>query len=316
MQMQTFCTIITADYLPFAKVLFASLKKFNQDSRLHVLLVDKDEYLSTENFTIHQLNDVSETKLFREIEKKYAHTNDDHFRWALKPIFISYLLNKEFEKVIFLDPDIYFVSNYDFLFDHLNHSSVILTPHWSSTEPEQLEESLIYLMRNGLFNAGLVGASKKGLPAMKWWAEACHFKIDRQPELGIFVDQKYLDILPVEYPDTEILQHRGCNIACWNMNSNKRVMINGKLLINKEFEPVFLHLTKDTIRHILNGNDYLLRPFLDQYIFAFTELDYNFKEHMNSEILEERFTLPKIIKRRLLLRTRLKRWLMKLSQKI
>ncbi|MBK9568929.1 MAG: hypothetical protein IPO53_02675 [Chitinophagaceae bacterium] len=115
-------------------------------------------------------------------------------------------------------------------------------------------------MRNGLFNAGFVGASKKGLPALKWWSGACHYKIDRQPELGIFVDQKYLDILPVEYPDIEILQHRGCNIACWNMDTNKRTICNGKLLINDKYEAVFIHFTHETIQQILNGNDYQLRP--------------------------------------------------------
>ncbi|MBK9568930.1 MAG: hypothetical protein IPO53_02680 [Chitinophagaceae bacterium] len=133
--MQTFCTIITPDYLPFAKVLFASLKKFNKHSLLQVLVVDKNDYASKENFTIHQLETLTKTVLFKQIEKKYAHTNLDHFRWALKPIFISYLLERNFDKVIFLDPDIFFVGEHDFLFDHLNISSMLLTPHWSNTDP-------------------------------------------------------------------------------------------------------------------------------------------------------------------------------------
>lgn len=314
--MQTFCTIITADYLPFAKVLFASLKKINKSSSLQVLVINNIELLSTDSFNIHHLKDLSEQNLFKEIEKKYAHTNDDHFRWALKPIFITYLLKKGFEKVIFLDPDVFFVGKYDFLFDHLNHSSVLLTPHWSNIEAEDLENSLIYLMRNGLFNAGFVGVSQKGIPAMQWWAEACHFKIDRQKELGIFVDQKYLDILPIEFPETVILQHRGCNIACWNMNSNKRTLVNGKLLINNMYDPIFLHLTKDTIRHILNGNDYKLKPFLTEYENLFKSQGIDLQSYLPNVDLKSRFTLFNYLKRKSLLRTKLKKILLRLSQKI
>ncbi len=314
--MQTFCTIITANYLPFAKVLFNSLKKFSPNCLLQVLIVDENTNSSSTNFVIHQPSELIKTKLFREIEKKYAHTNPDYFRWSLKPIFITYLLEKEFDKVIFLDPDIYFVGDHKFLFDYLNNASVILTPHWNNVEAYNLDESLIYLMRNGLFNAGFVGANRKGIPAIKWWAEACHYKIDRQAELGIFVDQKYLDILPVEYPNTQILQHRGLNIACWNMDSNKRTIVNGQLLINKKYEVVFIHFTKDTIKHILNGNDYQLRPLLDQYSLMFLQEGYNLQDYVSPETIDEKFSLAQKIKRQLLFRTRFKRWLLKLSQKI
>ena len=36
---------------------------------------------------------------------------------------------------------------------------MLLTPHWSNTDPYFLEESLIYILRNGLFNACLLYTS-------------------------------------------------------------------------------------------------------------------------------------------------------------
>lgn len=315
--MTTFCTIITVDYMPFAKALFNSLQKFDKTSKLKVLITDSEPiFEKNKNPEIIRLTDISGTRLFKEIERKYAHTNSDFFRWSLKPIFLTWLLENGFEKVIFLDPDIYFVGDYRFLIEKLNTSSILLTPHWSSTDPYLLEESLIYILRNGLYNAGFVGASQKGLDAIRWWTEACHYNIDRRTELGIYVDQKYLDILPVEFSDVEIVRHRGCNIACWNMNSNTRNLINGKLVIKNEFEPVFIHFTKDTIRHIQNLNDLHLQPYLDEYANEFTKQGFQLKNLLKDIDMQEKHTTLKKIKRNLLLKTRFKRWLMKISKRI
>jgi hypothetical protein len=314
--MKTFCTIITSDYYPFAKVLYASLVKYAPGTNFQVLVVDNNHYKSEGNFCIHQAKDLVKNPQFLEIEKKYAFTNSDYFRWALKPIFISYLLNKNFDKVIFVDPDVYFIGDYNFLFTHLDTCTVLLTPHWITTDPFKLEESLIYLMRNGLFNAGFVGVSKEGAPAMNWWAGACHYKIDKQPELGIYVDQKYLDILPIEFPETMILQNRGCNIACWNMDSNKRDIINGKLFINKKFEAVFIHFTKETILNIINGNDFQLRPWLEEYRSEFTKLGYSLDSFIKSGDMNSKFSILRKVKRSLLIRTRIKRMLLWLSKNI
>lgn len=315
--MTTFCTIITSNYMPFARALYNSLQKFNKSAQLHVLITDSEKPVDgIENFHPVLLNQISGIRLFKEIEKKYAHTNSDFFRWSLKPILMTWLLEQGFEKVTFLDPDVYFVGDYNFLVEKLDTSSILLTPHWSNTDPYFLEESLIYIMRNGLYNAGFVGASKKGINALKWWTEACHYNIDRRTDLGIYVDQKYLDILPVEYPGVEIIRHRGCNIASWNMNSNKRGIVDGKLLINNEFEPVFIHFTKDTIRHILNLNDFHLRPYLDEYSNEFTKLGYQLEKLLKGIDLHEKHTIIKKIKRQLLLKTRFKRWLLNISKRI
>lgn len=314
--MYTFCTIITANYLPFAKVLYTSLAKREISVKLQVLVVDGNNFVTEENLFIHQTQDLVKDPVFTKIEKKYAHTNSDYFRWALKPIFISYLLGKEYEKVIFVDPDIYFVSNYDFLVNELDNASVLLSPHWISIEPSQMRDALIQMFRGGLFNAGFIGVSKKGLAAMKWWAEACHYNIEKQPQIGIFVDQKYLDILPVEFEDVKILKHKGCNLAEWNMNSCKRTIKNGQLLILGQYEPIFIHFTKDTIRHITNMNDYLLKQYLDEYMNLLNEKGADEKLLKGLPAHTDRFYISNKIKRKLLIRTRLKRWLLRLSEKL
>ena len=115
--MRTVCTIISSEYLPLARVLYSSIKKHVPGTTLEVLVVDKTIIDPLPGINFHTLEHLSGSTWFLEIEKKYGHTNPHSFRWALKPVFISYLLTNGFEKLIYVDADIYFVGNFEFLFD-------------------------------------------------------------------------------------------------------------------------------------------------------------------------------------------------------
>jgi hypothetical protein len=315
--MNTFCTIITADYLPFAKVLHASLQKNVPGTTLQVLVVDQTDFTSSPDFTIYSIDTVITSPVAKGIYKKYAHTNPDHFRWALKPVFISYLLQQGFDKVIFADPDTFFVNNFSFLFDELDANTILLTPHWANLNPFENEGSLIDVMRGGLFNAGFIGVNKNGMEALNWWAEMCHYKTEKNEELGLFVDQKYLDILPVQFNAVKIIKHQGCNLASWNVQTCKREIINGKLTINQQFEPVFIHFNRETIVNILNRNDKLLHPYLEEYSQLLKYEGVDLQNNSDKYLDFSKFNSPFIkLKYRLLLRTRFKRFLFKLAEKL
>lgn len=314
--MKTFCTIITADYTSFAKVLLHSLRKQNSEINLQVLVVEENSFSSLDGIVFHDLNAVTNSLLAKDIVKKYAHTNTDHFRWALKPIFITYLLENGFEKVIYVDPDIYFVGDYNFLFEKLNQSNILLTPHWCNTDPLISEESLYDVLRGGLFNAGFVGANKKGLEAIGWWAGVCHFKVEENRSFGLFVDQKYLNILPVQFDNVEIIKHQGCNIASWNIESCKREIVDGKLLINRRFEPIFIHFAKETIAHVLNYNDKLLKPYLEEYLNLLKRENFDLIERLNDIDFSKMNNKIVEWKHWMRIRTRFKRFLYNLAERL
>lgn len=314
--MHTVCTIITADYLPLAKVLYASLQKHGAGTPLQVLVVDEHNYASTDSLVIHSPDSLADSAYFKGIQKKYGQTNADYFRWALKPVFIGYLLEKGFDKVLFADPDVYFVNNFDFLFNELDNNNVLLTPHWANIDPTENEDSLLAVLRGGLYNAGFVGANKNGADAMAWWAVLCHYKTEDLKDLGLFVDQKYLDILPVQFDNVKVIKHRGCNLASWNIDTSKREMINGKLLINKEFEPVFIHFAKDTIVNIINKNDELLQPYLDEYMSRLQKENFDLLKNLSDFNPAKYNSSSYKIKHKLRFRTRMKRFFFKLAEKL
>src|SRR5688572_1545408 len=158
--MNVVCTIVNSDYLPLAKALHHSLQKHKPGAPLHVLVTDKKIVAEKGSLMIHSLDELANTPFFNEIEKKHAHANPHSFRWALKPIFIGYLLEKVADKVLFADADIYFINDYQFLFDELDCFDVLLTPHWANLDPTKNQDSLLSVMKGGLFNAGFIGVNR------------------------------------------------------------------------------------------------------------------------------------------------------------
>lgn len=314
--MQTFCTIIDSGHIAYARVLWHSLRAHSPSARLQVLITDLSSasavrsYNTEEAFTCHDINALLNAPFAQAIYTKYSGTNNDQFRWALKPVFINWLLGNGYGKVIYLDADLFFTGCPDFLFDELNTASVLLTPHWSNTDPFVFEDGLFSMLRGGLFNAGFVGASIEGKAAMEWWAGLCHYRTEKVPELGLNDDQKYLDLLPVEFEHVSIVRHRGCNLASWNMDTNTRELRNGKLLIRGLFDPVFIHFTQDTRYHINNGNDELLKPYLVQYLELLRQYGWT------GNHLPDKKSFLYTVKKNTRIRTRIKQLFFRLAQKI
>lgn len=175
------------------------------------------------------------------IFKKYK---GDKLRWALKPVLIAGLLRDGFDQVIYLDNDLFFYSDPSFLFTDMADGT-LLCPHWRIKDPKQNKDWFLVNFKDGMYNAGLVGAGQKGVEAMDWWADACYFACEQTPKKGLWDDQKYLDLIPAEFPDVHILKHRGVNVAYWNVHDIDNVL--------ERFDLVCVHFTKDLVKLIDKG---------------------------------------------------------------
>jgi hypothetical protein len=263
---------------------------------------------------LYNLGDLQNNPVYLRIHEKYGPSGDS-LRWALKPVFLNYLLNN-LEDVVYIDCDVHFYANPAFLFDELKDHPLLLSPHWASTDPMLNEEKFMMNFQAGIFNAGFIGVSKKGQHAMAWWAEACAYAISREMAKGFFVDQRYLDIMPVLVEDAKILRHKGCNIGSWNIDSCKRSVVNGRVMINNEFPVVFIHFNQETVKHILNNNDSLLKPYLDEYTELLRQNGFDLLKNFDKIPVAKYENTFYTFKHQLRLRTRLKRFLYKLAEKL
>jgi hypothetical protein len=318
--MRAVCTIITSNYFPYAAALYRSLIKFHSDEKLVILVCDEGPLnFSSTTFPGIEIIRLKAIMSFGETEclySKYYRDNIDAFRWSMKPVLLSYLLKNGYEKVMYVDCDIFFFNDYDFLFDELNSSSVLLTPCWRTIDYKKNEEEFISLYTDGLYNAGFIAAGKKGILALEWWTQACFYKIAIDYKQGLFVDQRYLDAMPVMFPNIKAIEHKGCNISVWNQHECKRILVDDKVLINGKDPIVFIHFNNNYIKELLEGRDHLLFPHLKQYEATFNEPGYRLSDFISGLPEHKEAGALKKFKHKTLLRTRMKNFLHKLIDKI
>lgn len=264
-----FCTVISADFLPFARALFKSIKKFGGDIEFTVLIVNDYQQFGDEKFKVLFPHQLSEKELTNKILSKY-HNELDGLRWSLKSVLMVHLLEmEEFDQVFFVDPDLYFFSDFSSLFEELGDRSFLLSPHWKPMDPSINEKEFLANFSDGIFNAGFLGATIKGIDTLRWWANMCLYSAKRIVDEPLYADQSYLELFPIRNPDSRILTHRGCNVAIWNKDECRRVVSNtGEVLINGKYPIVFIHFS-----HLfdLYNQDKLLFPFLLEYSNALIE---------------------------------------------
>jgi lipopolysaccharide biosynthesis glycosyltransferase len=263
-----FATIITANYLPYALALNDSLIEFDTDVKLKILISDKvvAPHLDIpENVKVQFYTDLCDEGLGYDIKEKYHTEYHDAFRWSMKPVYMNYLLDT-FEKVIYVDCDIQFFGPFQFLFEILDQSDIMLSPHFRSSNSIIDPTNFIIQFNSGIYNGGFIGANKKGIEALSWWGKTCLNICEVNPCKGQFVDQSHLNLLPVFFNNIHVLKHRGCNVANWNQVECVRTSTKtNEVLINNEWPIIFIHFTGSTIKGILRGDDVMLEPFLNIY---------------------------------------------------
>ena len=264
--MNEFCTITTYDHLYKVYALRDSLLRYDNNTMLHVLMVDNSkEQIHSEAIKGYTIDDLNGDIVVERIISKY-HSDKDKLRWSLKPSFLRFLLQKdEISKAIYLDNDLFFFNDYAFLFNHLDKHSFLLTPHYYARSPEHHQNWLEANFRAGLFNAGFIGVNKNAVNTLQWWAECCLYRCKKSAFRGTFDDQKYLDLIPVMCEDAMILRHQGCNVAEWNRFLCLREVIDGVVLINGTWPIVFIHFNNTTIREIEDGNEPQLVEYFNRY---------------------------------------------------
>ncbi len=282
--MNHFCTISTYSHLYKVKALAESLHSPGHEFLLHVLVVDDSGEFNFPNCKSWKLSDFTGNERVNTFISKYQNQKDK-LRWCLKPVFLQHLLEQQgIEKVIYLDNDLFFYSDYQFLFELLSKHSFLLTPHHYNNNPKANQNWLEANFRVGLFNAGFVGVNRSASKTLQWWADCCNYRCEKNSFRGLFDDQKYLDLIPVIDENAHIVRHKGCNVAGWNTELCKRETVDGQIKIDGQFPIVFIHFNNTTIREMVSGNDKILSSFYRTYFEAL-------KKH-KQDLTEDNLLIP------------------------
>jgi hypothetical protein len=241
-----FCTIVTRSHLKYAVALATSLQRYHPALKLCVLLIDfagmRCSVIKSPSMEVFQLDELQVPNV--EDMRIYF----DHFELSncLKPFFISHLLSKGFEKIVYLDADILVVDSFDDLFQMLDQYAFILTPHW--LRPDLVQNSTVPakdIADLGIYNGGMWGlrCDRSAMVVLEWLMRFLPEFGFKDPQNGMFVDQKLLPLAAQLFSSQfGCMTHPGYNVAHWNLHEREvtktcnRYFVNGQPL-------VFFHLS-------------------------------------------------------------------------
>jgi len=235
-------TVCNVAYLPRSLILADSLMKFNK-IKLKVILFDRKQNVNypKEAVDIIWVEDLGVPKL-SELAFMY---DIIEISTSLKPFIASKLLC-DFNSVIFLDPDTCLFSSLDPILDDLKKHSIVLTPHYTTPQPNTPGESDLAMMRFGSFNLGFfaIRKSTEGIKFLDWWHDRCIEYCFMESQFGLSTDQKWITIAPCLFEDIYVSFNLGYNAAPWNtFERTLSKTDNGDYMINDTFPLVFFHFS-------------------------------------------------------------------------
>jgi hypothetical protein len=216
-----FATIISANYLAYAGVLRDSLSQHAPSAGFQVLLVDRPTdavraAVQECGLAVTYAGDLD----LPDFEQLAYRFDLVEFNTALKPTFLKHLLAQGHDAAVYVDPDICFYAAPTPVLDALAGTQIVLIPHALAPVMDGQRPSDIDFLRLGSFNLGFIGvrAGAHATRFLDWWEARCLNWGFNDPTFGVFVDQKWIDLVPAYFEQHAILRHPGCNVAYWNLH--------------------------------------------------------------------------------------------------
>jgi glycosyltransferase involved in cell wall biosynthesis/SAM-dependent methyltransferase len=210
------CTIIAPNYLPYARVLARSFLAHHPQGRFVTLVLDPDGLAATdEPFEIRGPYDIGIER--REVHRMAMIYDVKELATAVKPWLLKHLLDSGVSEVMYLDPDIEIFTPLYELTELAREHSIVLTPHLTTPLPRDgLLPDELMILRAGVFNLGFIAVGESAKPFLDWWSERLRRDCLVAVEKGLFVDQRWVDLVPSFFPHY-ILRDPACNVAYWNV---------------------------------------------------------------------------------------------------
>lgn len=212
-----FCTYFDQNYLARGLCLFRSLQRHARPFTLSVLCLDDTTYKILSTLGEPELVPIS-LQEFERGDEPLLHAKQNRslveYYFTLTPSLPLYLLNQipDNEVITYLDADLWFFSNPEPIFRELGEESILIIGH-------RFPEPLRSREKTGVYNVGFLSFRNDhyGRACLEWWRERClEWCYDRE-EAGRFADQKYLDDWTSRFEHVVVLEHKGANVAPWNV---------------------------------------------------------------------------------------------------
>jgi glycosyltransferase involved in cell wall biosynthesis len=218
------CTIVSKNYVSYARVLADSFLEHHPGGRFFVLLVDRNDGRidrARENFELLEVEELGNIRDLPSFLFKYTLLEANT---AVKPYFMEHLIEKHgLGNLTYFDPDILITGPLDELAGHVSRHSIVLTPHLDQPIDDQAYPGEQAILMSGSFNLGFVALRTTEISRrmLRWWQERLYDKCLVRISEALFTDQKWMDLAPGLFKDVFVLGHPGYNAAYWNLHGRR-----------------------------------------------------------------------------------------------
>lgn len=236
-------TICAKNYFAKARVLRNSYLEFHPEQSFYIVIMDRKHPAFEAQHSEYQLIWVEDLGI--QNLNQYAFTYDViEFSTNVKPTALKYLLARH-SKVLYIDPDIEVYNHLTPVFNALERHAITITPHTLSPILDGKHPNDIDFLKFGAYNLGFVGVSDcdEAIQFLDWWSSRCLAYGFYEPQLGLAVDQKWIDLVPSYFPTTKIMRDVGLNVSFWNLHERFISKQAGEWLVNDTDKLYFIHFS-------------------------------------------------------------------------
>ena len=241
------CTIVSPNYLAYARTVSASYLAQHPGHRFFVLIVadlslEDRKVFERDGFTPVMLTEIG----LEDVRGEGMKYDILELNTNVKPTFMKYLIHSfALENLVYLDPDIFVYSPLTPVFEALGDSMAVLTPHMTAPVDDGKlpgEQEMLY---NGTYNLGFIAVRRceESWWLLTWWERRCLDLGFSEGRTGLFVDQKWMNLAPGMFDKVKILRHPGCNMAYWNLHERALSESADSYVVNGWAQLYFFHFS-------------------------------------------------------------------------
>jgi glycosyltransferase involved in cell wall biosynthesis len=231
-----FFTICSKNYVHYARVWAKSLATHHPDADAYLYLADRsDGHIdpAVEPFSVVEASELC----IPDFERFSFRYDIMEFNTAIKPYCFSDLMRRDYQNVVYMDPDTRIYDQLDDVLSTLDGgATAVLTPHALSPNENRQPPNDFTFLRSGIYNLGFLALRKtaKVRELVEWWERRLvSYCVSNRLGDGLFVDQKWVDLWPAYCPGTVILHHPGYNVAYWNLDERELQVRDGRVTVNQ-----------------------------------------------------------------------------------
>lgn len=229
-------TICSNNYMPYARTLLASVNIHHPNADLFICLVDNR--VAAEGFYPSYSRVILAEELGIEDFSVFAFQYEImELNTAVKPFVFLKLFEDGYDHVIYFDPDIKVFRPLDSISAALAAGATfVLTPHFCHPAENESDPDDVGIMQAGIYNLGFLACGKGSETEriLRWWARRLRHQCVVRPERGLFVDQRFVDLVPAFAERFAIIRDPTVNVAYWNLSQRSLTRIQTGWLVDGE----------------------------------------------------------------------------------